>query len=265
VRSAWALFLIAAVSLQAQERRGSSLLTGTVFTDVGGVPVIGAEVAILAHGLSALTGSTGAYRLGRIPAGEHEVIVRRLGYTLLTHTMTFELSDTLRRAFYLNRPQTLDTITVAERSAIPSFEEHRALGLGKFLTRAELEKLESVTFPNVVRQMNGLDLKPSRIANVQWAVAGRTRVGGDIAPSQRDSIMFQARPACYTTVYLDRMRVYTGKDGEPLFNLSSVQTSAVEAVEFYSGTASIPQEYAIGDMRCGVLVIHTRRFEPKKK
>jgi hypothetical protein len=59
--------------------------------------------------------------------------------------------------------------------------------------------------------------------------------------------------------------MYKGENGEPLFDLNSLQTAQVEAIEFYASGATVPMEYNRGDVRCGVLVIHTRKFEPKKK
>jgi hypothetical protein len=184
-----------ALPVEAQ-RRGNSVLSGMVLTDVGGLPVIGAEVAIPAEGLSATTDSAGAFRLTRVPQGELEVIVRRLGYTLMTHKVRFSGTDEARRNFFLNRPQTLDTVTVEARSTIPSFEEHRALGVGKFRTRAELEKLEQVSLGNVVREFNGIQIRSGRGgSNGAWAMAGRPRIGGDITPDAA-SASRGASPAC---------------------------------------------------------------------
>ena len=257
------LGVVVAMPLEAQ-RRGNSVLSGIVLTDVGGIPVVGAEVAIPREQLSVITDSVGAFRLTRIPAGVHEVIVRRLGYTLMTHSVTFSGEDEARRNFFLNRPQTLDTVTVEARSTISSFEENRKLGLGKFLTRAELAKLENVAFYNVIRQMNGVAITPSGATNAQWVTSARPRPGAGREPSEVDSLMRSARTKCYSNVYVDRMLMYSGKHKEPLFDLTMIPTSQIEAVEWYSGAASLPMEYNRGDVRCGVLVIHTRKFEPKK-
>ena len=71
-----------------------------------------------------------------------------------------------------------------------------------------------------------------------------------------------AKPACYSNVYLDNMKIYSGRHEEPLFNINTISPDRIEAIEYYSGVSQIPNMYTGLDTTCGVLVIWTRRYSP---
>jgi hypothetical protein len=54
-------------------------------------------------------------------------------------------------------------------------------------------------------------------------------------------------------------------DPTPAFSISDWSAERVEAIEWYPGYADIPMKYMSKQkVVCGVLVIHTRRYEAKK-
>ncbi len=59
--------------------------------------------------------------------------------------------------------------------------------------------------------------------------------------------------------YLDRPLVYAGTDNEPVFDVNSIQSASIEAIEYYAGPSQTPLEYHGLDSTCGVLGIHSRR------
>ena len=70
-----------------------------------------------------------------------------------------------------------------------------------------------------------------------------------------------AKRDCYANVYLDKVLIYSGRDGEPLFNINSIHPDQLEAVEYYAGPSQTPGEYSTLDSTCGVLVLW-RRLTP---
>ena len=256
-------FVVLAMGSAEGQQRGSATLKGTVMTDIGGTPVVGAEVTIPSLALTVVTDSTGSYSLLRVPSGSHEVQVRRLGYTLMTHAVSFTDGQAVQRTFYLNRPQTLDTVVVSDaRPSIISFEEHRQRGLGKFITREELLKQEGRRLHEVLAQLPGAEIQHSGngtyLANVRREVAVARAVSktGPGVP---------VRSFCYPVIYLDGVQVYRGNIGEESFNINSIAVASIEAIEYYASASEAPMKYSPGQVSCGVLVIHTRRGERKSK
>jgi hypothetical protein len=84
--------------------------------------------------------------------------------------------------------------------------------------------------------------------------------GNDVPIIDRDDKALGAKQGvCYMTVYLDRAPVYSGRDREPLFDISSISPDRIEAIEVYSGPSQIPVEYQGLHTSCGLMVIWTRR------
>ena len=71
--------------------------------------------------------------------------------------------------------------------------------------------------------------------------------------------------ACYAQVYVDGHLMNRG-DPTPEYNINEWSADRVEAIEWYSGRSDMPVKYLSNQrVNCGVLVIHTRRYEPKKE
>jgi hypothetical protein len=63
--------------------------------------------------------------------------------------------------------------------------------------------------------------------------------------------------ACYVKVYLDDVLLNVGRP-TPGFDVNTLLTDQIEAIEFYAGAAELPMRYSPLNSVCGVLVIHTR-------
>ena len=135
-------------------------VTDTFLPKIGG-----AEIAIVAVGKSVLTDSHDAFTLAGIPAGEHEILVRRIGYGAANTRVTFSGHETLERRVVLGRAVVLETVSVSARAierAMASFEENRRLGLGHFITRAEVAKYDGGKLATVLQQIPQLDMRRGR-------------------------------------------------------------------------------------------------------
>jgi hypothetical protein len=165
------------------------------------------------------------------------------------------------RRVVLSRVTVLDSVEVRAEFVLPSFEENRRVGLGRFLTRDDLAKMEGRSFEAVMNRFNGVEMERGTGTN-SWLMSSRRTAslgsGNFFVPEPADSAL-GARPACYAHVYLDNVPVFTSRPGEPLFNLNSISPDAIEALEYYAGPSSTPARYTALRATCGVLVIWTRR------
>jgi Carboxypeptidase regulatory-like domain len=241
----------------------SATFAGIVVVDSTSDPIGGAEVTVPALGLSTLSDERGVFRLAGIAPGAQQVVVRRIGYGPMEAQLTFVSGQSLRRTVRLGRAAMLDSVVVTESAVdkrMESFDDHRLVGLGHFLTRADLAKLEGgPSTSSILQSFNGVGMMRGR-GNAAWLTGphGLRAISPDRADSARG-----AKRSCYAQVYLDRIPIYQGRDGEPLFDLNSIPPSEIEAIEYYASPAQTPAEYTALNSTCGVLVIWTLRYHPK--
>jgi hypothetical protein len=244
---------------------GTAVLRGNVIDDADDKPLAGATVSIEVLRLSVVTDSTGSFRLIAVPPGRHLVSVRRLGYGPLTTVVSFKARDTLEFDFALVRtPTPLPTAEVTAPAPVPprlvEFEERRKLGGGRFVTPDVVEKMSQHRLADVVATMPG-----PRIVNGQGGATwvGSSRGSGSIllnaSPISSVDRAKGANPRmCYAAVMLDGTFVYQGLPGEQLFDLSSLPTSTVAALEYYT-EATVPMKFrSTGGITCGLLIIWTK-------
>jgi hypothetical protein len=203
------------------------------------------------------------------------VLIRKIGYSAYEGTVQFAANAPTSRQFQLFKTATLDTVSVIADRRMADFEEHRRLGLGHFLTRAELEKLEGVRLQSVLSEMPGAGILPGRGTHA-WLVRGfrGVRPTQDCIPIDQVVDGWKgARPCqCYARVYLDQMLVYSAQPPAggaggipvPLFDLNEISVSQIEAIEYYANEMEMPAKYLSSYARCSVLVIHTRRDYKRK-
>jgi hypothetical protein len=221
-------------------------------------PLRGVEVSLPELQLSTRTNDSGAFRINDIPAGAHVVWLRQVGYAPLTLQLGFVANDITERQFLLANVQTLDSVVVAAtRTAIPEFEERRKLNIGNFITREELAKQENRRMSEVLARVGGLRTEHAFGGNQAWVKGGRGQQT-NYKPDAFSKAM-GAKGGCYADVWLDGVRVYSGRDNEPLFDINSIQPALVEGVEYYAGAAQIPARFTRVNSVCGVLVVWTRR------
>jgi carboxypeptidase-like protein len=250
-----------------------AMFAGVVVSDSTREPIVGAEIAVADLGKSVVTDSRGAFKLTGIPAGEHQIVVRRIGYGAADTRVMFDGHRTVERRVVLGRAVTLETVTVTEKAterAMASFEENRRMGLGHFVTRGDLEKFTGMKLASVLQQIPQLDLRHGR-GEQAWVSSRHVRPPlcppgsvecyrnhGFYVPDAADA--FQGMPtACYALVYLDDVLMNGATEPTEPFDISGIAPEQVEAVEFYSGPAQTPLKYSRMGSDCGVLVIWRRR------
>ena len=229
-------------------------------------PLLDAEVLLPELQRSIRTNARGEFRFDDVPVGPQRVQVRRLGFGALDTQLTFVANEEHSRRIVLSRITVLDSVETRAEYRIPSFEENRRVGLGHFLTRDDLAKMENRTFSAVLSNFNGTKFIPGKVGNRVYLASSRgpqSMSGLDLG-SDISGPIDAPKPACYAHVYLDNMPIYVGKK-QPLFDLNSISPDRIESIEYYRSPAQTPARYSNLNATCGVLVIWSRRTYDEKK
>ncbi len=230
--------------------RSDGIIIGNVEQHGDSVPPFNARVFAewkgggdVLQSLEARTNERGIFRFTEVPTGMHAVVVRKVGYGALETKLSFD-ANTLQRAMFLSRSITLDSVRIVEqRPAIPEFEDHKKLGMGKFITRAQLETREGRHLGELLSTLVGVHITGK---------SPRAYVAGSRGPRSITS------GSCLANVYFDHMLMY-GRPGDPPFDVNTIPPEQIEAIEYYASATVTPMEYSTLNSQCGVIVIWTRR------
>lgn len=213
-----------------------------IVRDPAGAPVEGATIEI--PGTNVRSNSTGFFRLWTGTADTVTISVRRLGFAaveaLLTardkqwDTVVVELEPTARK---LEGVSVTGTPIQRERW-MREFDQRRALGLGVFVTRDDIEARNSSRLSDVLRDRRGVHVV--RLGTQRYGVRFATFTGS------RGS-------ACQPDVYVDGARAHG-------LEVDDLLASTIEAVELYDTFATVPMQFAhqANSIPCGTIVIWTR-------
>ncbi len=237
-------------------------------------PAPNAEIAIPSLSLATRSDSSGAFRLTSIIPGRHSVIARQVGLSSVQEDVEFAPNDEIFWRVPLLRTASLGSMTITATRIDPAlleFEEHRRLGLGRFLSREDLAKLEGRRVGDVLRPMTGarvLGGGPYQYINSRRYVQPmraleecRKEQSSPGSPIYVPSLADKRRGiqcTCYAHVYVDGQLMNPGTPAEP-YDLSQLAVTGIESLEWYSSPAQLPFKYASLNSSCGVLVIHRRR------
>ena len=209
--------------------------------DTAGGPVTGADVAIVLLHRLARTNDSGVFLLRDVPAGRHDLAVRRLGFDPRVVPVT--LPDSLHPALVVVMQMqavmlpglTVNEIDMRRRIAIEDFYRRRARGPGIFITRDEIEARHAGRPSDALRGVPGLQFV---------RVRGVTGVRFMSAPIQRRD--------CTPQVWLDGTHVEN-------VELDELPVGDVEGIELYPGPSTTPMQFSPGAVSsCGTIVIWSR-------
>lgn len=247
-------------------RVAGATFVGRVLADSTRQAIADAEIAFPELSLSARTDARGTFRLGDVPSGAQHVIVRRFGYGPLDTHVTFVPNRTTERTIYLSRVAVLDSVLVTETRdrAMDDFEANRRVGLGHFLTRAQLDSIRGTRLAAALEKINGIHMITGQ-GGKAWLASQRAAhnsLMNDKACEHDEPFQDRSRsdpPApcgiCYAQVYLDDVLLSRMQ----IPNIDRFAPEQLEAVEYYAGPATTPARYGNMGSQCGVLVLHTRR------
>jgi hypothetical protein len=216
----------------------SGVIMGVVMRD--SLPLVGANVTT-ESGTSVRSGADGRFILSGVPAGTRQVEARTIGLTPATAIVDLMANDTARVTLRMSQITTLDSVLVtAERSeALRAFEEHRKMGLGKFLTLDDLKKSDNAKLSTLLRQWPGLHIPADPLNSYPQTTRGVKSLQG----------------GCNVAVFLDG-RLLDPKLDKDLDHIAPPDQLA--GIEWYAGGATVPPEYVRLNAHCGVLVLHSR-------
>jgi hypothetical protein len=236
----------AATPLSAQVR-----LYGRVADERTGEPIAGARVTLLNEygrrvgSLSA--GDDGEFEFFIKRHGRHYLHASRIGYRENTSPGLRIGEHSLLRVELRLDPDAvllapLEVVARAQSRTSPvlaSYEARLRAGIGTFVTRQEIERLRPSRLTDVLATLPGVHLESA-------GGAGHSR-----------TVHISRAVNCAAQVFVDGFLMNRLPGTVSVDDL--VAPGAIEGIELYRGTATIPAEFLTPQARCGVVAIWTRR------
>lgn len=233
---------LASISTPAAAQRRSANLVGWI-RDSSGAGLDAADVVIDGTHTFVRTDTSGLFTVRGIDPGTITIRVRRLGFDPMSFPFTLHASseDSVRVVLRQNArvlAAMRTNATIQRRYAdLEGFYRRRARnGGGVFITREDIDRLNSNTLSDALREVPGLRVMPAgRGTAIRFESADGTR---------RD---------CPPQYWIDGQRVNnTEVDDYP--------SSDVEAMELYNGPSTTPMQFSQSrtNNTCGTVVIWTR-------
>lgn len=229
---------VGAVTARAQQVS----LRGVVH-DSAGTPIRDANVGIVALRQLERTDENGRFAFRKLPPGEIEISVRRLGYqpqtvvVVVTATTVDSLSVKLRQQPAVLEGVAVSTGAVRQRQWIEDFYQRRTRGLGTYVTRDEIAARRASVTTDLLRSVPGL-----RVV--------RLRGGGQ---GVRFMSSASLRRDCMPMIWVDGQRA-------PGMEIDDVPIHNIEGIELYNGPSTTPMQFSQGPdvLTCGTIVVWSR-------
>lgn len=240
VRSIIRRALLAACLLGARLGAQGAVVRGVVL-DSAHAPVPEVAVAVVAVHQVARTDANGHFTLTKLPSGEVEFSIRRIGYEPATLRKVVPSSgiDSLT-VMLVELPVVMDAMSVTERHRRQGIEEfyfRRAQGVaGVFFSREDIASQRASTPSDLMRTTPGVRL---------------------VGASNGKGVRFQSttgmrRGDCQPVVWVDGQAA-------PGMELDDISLNDIEGIELYRGTSTTPgQFWRSGSSQCGAVVVWTR-------
>ncbi len=249
--------------------QSGATLAGRVVHKTTKAGIVGAEVRLAPSTRALVSDSAGHFRFDEVPLGIVSLLVRRLGFVPESASFAVAVNDDLDILVELQQvPQQLDTVNVAGRQALlltgklAGFYERKRFGIGKFIDSVDIEREFGARLGDVIASRSpGTRLVRANRAFISWLATNRdagSRPTGGVKLDPVDGLLGADPRACYPDVWLDGIKVYTFDSGMRLFDINSLATNEVAAIECYVGAARIPVQYNSSSSTCGVLLIWTK-------
>lgn len=226
------------VAVAVRPRPRPLTLRGVV-SDTVGRPLVGALVAVVSQGRTALTDSAGMFDLTNLAPGAALVRVRRLGFVPRTFTASISAQDALIAdvALVPAAPTLARVTTTAEAlrrtSKLAGFFDRKRAGFGQFLGRDQFEADNPLRVTDLMTRFTGVA--------VGQDARGKRRIYG--------------RGRCELAVFLDGMSVVV-PEGSSVDDFLDVYE--VDAVEVHNRISGLPPEFSARTNACGVIAFWTR-------
>jgi hypothetical protein len=230
----------------------TAAMTGSISSAEKSEPINGAIVRITETSFQTRTNADGVFSLNRLPAGPAQLSIQAPGLRPMLHEVELVRGETVTVPAMAMEvaPSELEPIAVEApaptnvRRPLDDFERRRRESSGDFITREEFESARHRQTTDLLRRMRGIRIR----ANVRFQ-----EVGPPLQISMTRS--FRRSEDCPPLFFLD---------GQLLGNAFNTDVNTVvpveiiEAIEVYSATAGLPQEFNRRGSSCGVIAFWTR-------
>jgi TonB family protein len=222
--------------------------------DSTGLPVAGAELTVPGSSLRAVTDLAGTFRITTRTVGMISARVGRLGYRSTSVLLPAAMGEPAALTLTLV-PDVPLGVVVSRASArsgvregmaitdgrIPGLAYRRAIAGGHVFTRADLERRNPSLLSDVLRSIPGMNVRT--VPDLPTA-NGRSRN------------RIPAPPRCTASIWIDGVRSPAAE-----VDIDNIPPHTLEAVEVYSGNASVPSEFRDTESRsaCGAVLLWSRR------
>lgn len=214
----------------------AAVLHGRVSVAETGEPLVNAAVHVPGRDRHAVVDSAGEFRIRGLEPGNVSVRAEYLGASTGEKTVELEPGESERVDFRAREAAVELTelqVEVKRRRSgkMAGFERRRERGLGEFITREDIERMNPVRTTHLIRH-EAAGARIRRSEDGEYRVLLRSGLG-----------------RCPPSVFLDGVLVQG-------FSVNDVDPSDLEAVELYDGTEA-PAEYR-GTRGCGAVLLWTR-------
>jgi hypothetical protein len=239
-----ALTLAGGSRAQGQPRAAS--VVGVVRDSLGQV-IPGVDLAVVGGGVRVRTNDSGAYRIAGILAGPATLTAHRLGFRPYVQQLRLEGGEVRTVDIRLRvTAAALAEIRVVEgrevwESRLAGFNARSKQQVGHFVTRERIERANSATLSDLLREIPGVRIGPNRNEGRAVRLRGAN---------------------CPPLVFVDGFPATAGE-----FDVDIVDLQSVEGIEVYAGSASVPPEFmGPRDLdRCGVIAIWSRPARARRR
>ncbi len=276
-----------------------SSFSGTVVADSTGVPIDNAEVTLTDIARTVHTDRRGAFRMTDVPPGPHLLSIKRVGFAPTMTAVDLSRQSTVWPRILLVRANTLAAVTVSADGIPTEFEERRAVGVGRYLTRKELDKQPGRRLGDLLTQVPGFGTAAGG-AGHKWLVGKRAPMHllpnlsvptaqnprptacGSVIPTKpgqpalcnfstddlrnqgyycaTDTEVRQGMPSCACyTQVYLDGRLLNTERPTEPFDANTLPLDDIAGVELYASAASTPGRYSSPNAICGVMLVWTRR------
>jgi hypothetical protein len=217
------------------------VIVSGVVRDTLGRPLGDAEISVVNLSRSTRTANDGVYALMGVPAGDHRIVVKRVGYEAVTLDARVEAGSDVRLDVDLvpTVPELAGVVVEGEApyNRMAAFENRRKYYVGTFLDEGQIRKKKAFATVELVRGSSGIKLKP-------------------VGMSDRFEILMGVGPmTCRPSLFLDGVPT-----NEAL--LYTLKPDMIVAVEIYRKSATAPPPYP-SSSPCGVIGFWSRSGPPK--
>jgi hypothetical protein len=243
---------------QIPDLRGRGDLQGVVIDNATEQPLAGVRVDVIDDARRLLhsteTDEHGHFHIFRMRPGPFMLRVARLGYRASTTPLwSIAGGQVLRVEVRMDMDAIVLAplaVTSSRRATRPSpvlegFRDRAAVGLGHFITRADIERRKPARVTDLLATVPGVQLESTGQGNRSVVYMTRSMQG-----------------RCPAQVYVDgallNRRLMTGRDAGFVID-DAVNPASIEGIEVYRGLAGMPAEFLSPEASCGVVVIWTRR------